>query len=52
MHLKCLNRHGFKDLQQFDNVINNATHKIVQRDGATVFVQITGDVVRQDIILS
>ncbi len=39
---ESLSRHGFKDLQQVDSIINNATHKIMQRDGATVFVQKTG----------
>nr|BFD41365.1 hypothetical protein FFPRI1PSEUD_28640 [Pseudomonas sp. FFPRI_1] len=34
-----LRRHGFKDLKQVDDVINNAAHKVNQSDGAVVFVQ-------------
>ncbi|WP_374979210.1 hemagglutinin repeat-containing protein [Pseudomonas solani] len=39
---ESLSRHGFKDLRQVDNIIDNATHAITQRDGAIVFVQKTG----------
>ena len=40
--VESLRRHGFKDLKQVDDVINNATHKVNQRDGAVVFVQKVG----------
>ncbi|MDP9535599.1 DUF637 domain-containing protein [Pseudomonas protegens] len=39
---ESLQRHGFKNLRQVDEVINNATHKINQSDGAVVFVQKVG----------
>lgn len=35
-------RHGFKNLQQVDDIISNASHQISQKDGATVFVQKMG----------
>ncbi|WP_225594830.1 hemagglutinin repeat-containing protein [Pseudomonas sp. PDM22] len=40
--VESLTRHGFKDLQQVDDVINNSTHTITQLDGATVYVQKNG----------
>ncbi|NWB29037.1 hypothetical protein [Pseudomonas gingeri] len=39
---ESLIRHGFKNLQQVDDIVNNATHTITQLDGATVFVQKIG----------
>ncbi|WP_256349769.1 VENN motif pre-toxin domain-containing protein, partial [Pseudomonas gingeri] len=32
---ESLIRHGFKNLQQVDDIVNNATHTITQLDGAT-----------------
>ncbi len=37
-----LERHGFTSLQQVDDIISNATHRISQADGATAFVQKIG----------
>lgn len=39
---ESLERHGFKSLQQVDDIISNATHRISQSDGATAFVQKMG----------
>ncbi|NWD48162.1 hemagglutinin repeat-containing protein [Pseudomonas gingeri] len=48
---ESLIRHGFKNLQQVDDIVNNATHTITQLDGATVFVQKLAPAVSRDIIL-
>ncbi|SFD53728.1 polymorphic toxin-type HINT domain-containing protein [Pseudoalteromonas denitrificans] len=39
---ESLKRHGFKNLNQVEGILKNATQKITQKDGATVFIQKIG----------
>ena len=37
--INSLRRHGFRDLSEVDDVIDNPTRVTTQRDGATVYIQ-------------
>lgn len=40
--IDSLRRHGFRNLSEVDNVIDNATRITTQGDGATVYIQRVG----------
>jgi filamentous hemagglutinin len=41
-NIDSLRRHGFRGLSEVDDVIDNPTRVIPQRDGATVYIQRVG----------
>ncbi|MCH8294090.1 hypothetical protein IH992_23665 [Candidatus Poribacteria bacterium] len=41
-NIDSLQRHGFRNLSEVDNVIDNSTRVAPQRDGATVYIQRVG----------
>ncbi len=50
--IDSLRRHGFRDLSEVDDVIDNPTRVTPQRDGATVYIQrVSGRRQRYNIVI-